>query len=212
MAILTFKVEDSTTVPDPTPIEGVTLSIFEGDEELASFLINSVIGTDVSLPDGIYSLILHKPNYAFSTNVVTLVVAGVDFEQILEGSGLDFTVSSPDENLLTAYVNLVDPSGKAIPFQKILIEIETVPSGTVGGFTSTSGNVIIETDDTGYAETLLPKGASVGVSVVGRKGMYRRLTLPASAGDLRVDLFELFGEAPDYWKPQRSRTFPFEVS
>lgn len=108
----------------------------------------------------------------------------------------------PPSDLIKAIVKLAGLDGKPVVDRKVVFYNKYVPPLVFSEYLLASREVAIATDQLGYAETMLVKGASVVVSIAGTS-IVRHITVPSSGTEFSVndeisaadDLFQI--QVPD---------------
>lgn len=212
MPAVVFQVIDSSQDPEVYIIP-TQVTIYNGsDEFVSSFIVDTEEGYSELLGVGSYYAVLSKSGRVFYENLVSVEVAEDTTGVVLEGEGKDVIPPIPSDDLLLAYVKIVDMSGQPREDVRVFIGTESFPPRVTETYTvMPSGSIVMTTDTDGYASVLLVKGSKIKVSVEGST-FYREFTLPNETGSTVINLMESASDAPDPFLPRREVPSPFEVS
>lgn len=108
----------------------------------------------------------------------------------------------PPSDLIKAIVQLAAMDGKPVTDRKVVFYNKYVPPLVISEYLIADREIVVSTDQLGYAETMLVKGAQIVVSIAGTN-IVRHITVPSTGSDFSVndsiaaadDLFQI--QTPD---------------
>jgi len=105
----------------------------------------------------------------------------------------------PSASLILGYVDLADLDGSPLVAREITVYFKYVPPLVIGAIGIMGRTVLLETNSSGHAESLLVKGSVVDVAIVGTN-MVREITVPSSGTSF--DIMAAVASADDVFQIQ----------
>ena len=158
--------------------------------ELGFTLNDRVVGTDerialvVGVDDYEYDDLNGDPDFYYKTryyNSGTLAVSS--FGPPAKG---DVGSVLPPSDLIKAVIDLAGIDGKPMVDTEVLLYNKYVPPLEVGDYLVTGRELVITTDQTGHAEIMLVRGATVSVAIAGTS-IVREIVVPMLGSEFKLN-------------------------